>query len=292
MPLDWNPFGGNWGGGTQLPTFGGSSGGMFGGIGDVVEDIRDIFEDVDDIVDFIRGDNGTPAPVGLPAPGSWQPGGFPGSTGVNSSLQNLNASTGASTGAINVVVGNLPNQSDEESLFISFLQAIGVTSTIISWLWGSTPINWPQIAKDLFVYYMANQGNTGAVQAQVPADWFGPGGTTGSGSFPTLPTGPIGVPEQVGGFAAMAMDATPSQVYKAPPGYVTVNVPIAGGQTRKMFVLKKIATAMGLYKSRSKAPITATQYKAVKAAKRWETKLAKMMNESCQYKAVKKTSRR
>jgi hypothetical protein len=81
------------------------------------------------------------------------------------------------------------------------------------------------------------------------------------------------------------MVATPTQVYKARKGYVIVRDP-ATGQRYEM--MKELAYKLGLAKRRAKAPITAREYKAIKAASRFEGKLARMMKTSCTYKVTKK----
>ena len=91
-------------------------------------------------------------------------------------------------------------------------------------------------------------------------------------------------------FKPVTLPLVPREAYHVPKGYVLVRDP----QTNQpAVVLKEWARAAGLYKGRAKAPIKASEWKAMKTASRIEKKLAGMLNNSsCSYKATKKTSRR
>lgn len=273
-PGGFNPFGG---GGFQPGLPPGLGGSLFGGISDFVGDIRDIVGDVGDIIGIIRGDDPSAGTGG---------GGFPGTgtSGGSNPFTSLIGSVGG--GDSSVLAGSMPNQSSHEASFLEFLQAVGVAANIISWLWDNPPISWPKIAMDAFAAWFNNgqpSSPDGAVAPLIPIDW-----KTG-GSSTTLPAPTVQFPSAgFGGIMPIAMPAVARQVYKAPRGFVTVNVPNGDGTATKMFVQKRVATAMGLYKTRAKAPITGKEWKAVKKAKAYETKLARMLGDSCNFKVTKK----
>lgn len=277
-PTYFDPgFGGVPIGGGYPPAGGG---GWLGGIGDFVGDIRDIVGDVSEVIGIIRGDDvgagtgtgGFGAGTSLPVP----------SGGANP-FTNLIGNVGG--GNSEVLVNSLPNQSAAETSFIDFLRAIGVAASIINWLWENPPYTWPKIAADMFAaWFNAGQpsGPDGTITPLVPPEWK-------TGTSPSLPTTGTNFPTtHVGGLLPVAMPAVATQVYKAPKGYVTANVPQGNGTSTKMFVQKRVATALGLYKARAKAPITGTEWRAVKKAKRYEQKLAKMLGDSCNFKVTKK----
>lgn len=255
--------------GGQQPYPGG--GGLFGGIADFVEDIGDIVGGVGDIVDVIRGGSGGGG-GGTPSPNP-----FTGLTGDVGGGDSANLATG------------LGNQSAAEMSFLEFLKAVGVGLSIINWLWENPPISWPKIALDMFAAWF-NEGQPSTPDAViaplVPVDWK----TAGTPIGPMLPTtgGGMNLPSQYGGILPAVMPAVATTVYKAPKGYVTVRIPNGNGQQVKVFMQKKAATALGLYKNRVKAPISGKEYRYIKKAKAWEAKLARMMGDSCNYKITKK----
>lgn len=266
----FNPIGG---GGTPIglpfPQGGdGGGGGFLGGIGDFVEDIGDIIGGVGDIIDVIRG--GGSGGSGSPLPNPFE-----------DMVGQIGGGDSANLG------GALGNQSAEEQAFLEFLKAVGVAASVIAWLWQNPPISWPKIAMDMFAAWW-NQGQPSGpdnvITPLVPTEWK----TASGGSQLPVQTGSGMLPANYGGILPAIMPAVATTVYKAPRGYVTVRVPNGSGQYVKAFMQKKAAVALGLYKNRAKAPITGTQYRAIKKAKAWESKLARMMSDSCNYKVTKK----
>ena len=277
-PYSFDPFNaGNPGAGVPI---GNGGGGWLGGVGDAIEDLADIVGDVSDIIDIFGGGSGGGSGTGTGSP--FPPSGSTGPTPFSGLVGNIGGGDSA------VLVANIGNQSADEAAFLEFLRAIGVAASIIGWLWENPPITWPKIAADMFAAWF-NQGRPSqpesVITPLVPVEWKSGGSTTGS----PLPVPAPGIPSfGQQGVAPMAMQAYATQVYKAPKGYVTVRVPDGAGGFTKMFVLKKVAVAMGLYKNRKKAPITGKEYAYIKKAKAWETKLARMLGDSCNFKVTKK----
>lgn len=178
------------------------------------------------------------------------------------------------------------------SAFYSFLQDLGVYGSILAQMVSGSILSWPGLIQDAILYW-ASKNRPGAFTtdgqfidnnflgdfkdgAQYPIGPPLPGGGSG---LPTVPGGGYGP------FAAPVIPATPVQVYKARKGYVIVRDPATGA---KYEMMKELAYKLGLAKRRKKAPITAREYDAIKKAQRFESKLARMMKSSCNYRVTKK----
>ena len=186
-------------------------------------------------------------------------------------------------------------QKDQSTLnaFYSFLQDLGVYGSILAQMVSGSILSWPGLIQDAILYW-ASKNRPGAFTADGQfidnsflGDFKDPGG--GGSPYPIgppLPGGgstlPVG---QYGPFGMPVRPATPTQVYKASKGYVIVTDPQTG---QKYEMMKELAYKLGLAKRRKKAPITASQYAAIKAAKRWESKLSRMLKDSCNYRVTKK----
>lgn len=241
--------------------------GSFGGGGGWLGDIGDFLEDAGRIVDIIGGGDGDGGG------GGWNPG------------FDLGGGSGKSLETTLVAVENKPNIKQG---FISFLRSVQVADSWLRDLTGLPTLSWPAaIARVLELWLQEDQPSTGrtgngiVVREQIPPEYFGPS---------TLPTQPG---TGVGGFGLqdinnampIVMAATPTMVFKAPPGMVTVKDPYTG---EKKFLNKQVARAMGLWRPRKKAPISAKDWDAAKKAKRIETKLSKMLKGSCNFKVTQK----
>ncbi len=176
--------------------------------------------------------------------------------------------------------------------FLSFLQDLGVYGTILAQMVSGSILQWPTLIQDAMLYW-ASKNRPGAytedgkfIGDSFLVDYRDP---NPSPIGPPIPTPGGGLPVVGGGtygpFGTPVIQATPTQVYKARKGYVIVRDPETGARYE---MIKELAYKLGLAKRRKKAPITATQYAAIKAAKRWESKLSRMLTDSCNYKVTKK----
>lgn len=119
-----------------------------------------------------------------------------------------------------------------------------------------------------------------------------PGMSGGNGGSPSMPTqfngnGTNGqfsddVSTLLGG-DRIVMEPGQKVINTAPPGWVVVDVPGHG----KKAVRKEVARCLGLWKSRSKPPISASDWKKLKTAKRVENK-AKKIAQTAGWKGLKK----
>jgi len=170
--------------------------------------------------------------------------------------------------------------------FISFLQNAGAA---ISWInsFINNPIpSWPVFLIDLVVFWLKRGAPATAGQSgfQESAGMLQSGGFTGGSTLPT----PMNGFELLAGTALVnpVLQATPTMVYKAPKGYVTVTHPTTGA---KLFVEKTLAYRAGLVKRRKRAPFTARQWNSLKEAARVEEKVKRMASRSfSKYKCVRK----
>lgn len=92
-----------------------------------------------------------------------------------------------------------------------------------------------------------------------------------------------GTVSQLVGSNQIVMEPGRKVIADAPPGYVIVNMPDGS----KKAVLKDIARKLGLWKARSKPPISASDWKKLKAADRVKKK-AKKIAQTADWKCVKK----
>jgi len=67
---------------------------------------------------------------------------------------------------------------------------------------------------------------------------------------------------------APVMNATQTVTYRAPKGYVVVDLVGSNGQTSKVAMWKPMARSLKLWKARAKPPIKASEWKALKTAER------------------------
>lgn len=257
------------------------------GVPNWLETIGGIVEDVGGILDVLfpgrsTGSGGTTYPT---TTGGGQ------QTPVPTIDQSLLGQNFAGAGQREQALAAVESSPDTKQKFINFLVAIRVSNEVISRLTGLPTLQWPALLADLLLLWLSRgqpvdaQNQHGQVVAgQVPGSLLtGTGGGNGSSTLP-IPGGGIGIPE-MGQYAPIAMPATPVQCYRAPKGYVVVRHPQTG---QRAYVLKNVARAMGLYKSRRKAPITGREWDAVKKASRYEKKLARMLGDSCNFKVTKK----
>jgi len=82
----------------------------------------------------------------------------------------------------------------------------------------------------------------------------------------------------------IVMEPQQKVINTAPPGWVVVDMPDGSG---KKAVRKEIARCLGLWKSRSKPPISASDWKKLKTANRVKKK-AKKIAQTADFKCVKK----
>jgi hypothetical protein len=101
------------------------------------------------------------------------------------------------------------------------------------------------------------------------------GGSGGNGLAQTT--------QQLVGSNQIVMEPGKKTINTAPPGYVVVTLP--SGQ--KKAVLKSVARKFGLWKPRSKPPITASDWKKLKRAEQVKKK-AKKIAQTADFKVTKK----
>ncbi len=82
----------------------------------------------------------------------------------------------------------------------------------------------------------------------------------------------------------IVMETIPKVINTAPPGWVVVDMPDGSG---KKAVRKEVAKCLGLFKSRSKPPISASDWKKLKTANRVRNK-AKKIAQTADFKCTKK----
>lgn len=255
---------------TPGPVGGGGGGSGGGGFGEVVGDLGDLIGDIGELWEQIGGGGGggggggfgLPIPIGVPSKD------------------------------VSTLVGAVEAKPEIKQAFINFLRSVQVADSWLQQLTGLPTLSWPAFVSEVLLIWLSNESpitgtSPGGPQTAetIPGNMFGPAdlGTNGSmnGAF-------IGIPE-LDRIKPVSMEAYPTMVYRAPPGYSTVTDP----QTKKKyFVRTPVAKAMGYVKSRKKAPIKATEWDAIKKASRFETKLVKMINGmACNYTAKRKTRR-
>lgn len=254
---DWTP---PWGGG------GGGNGGPLGGpVGDAVEWLGGVL----DYFGVSWGDVG-----------SWLSPLFSG--GPNA------PATGTKEEKAAALEQTFKQSSSLREAFITFLRNAGAT---ISWInnFINNPIpSWPIFLIDLALFWL---------QKGAPATAGSPGFSEtatlwnqqfGGGSNLPLPGGGMTDFSLLAGTALMnpVVQATPTMVYKAPKGYVTVTHPTTGA---KLFVEKNLAYRAGLVKRRGRAMITYSEGKTLRTAARVEEKIARLSKKSFnKYKCVRK----
>jgi len=236
---------------------GGNGGGILNDISDIIGDVQDLLDDIG--IGGGGGGNGSGLPLVDPSD-------LPSSKG-----DQLNAAFASAPGL--------------KERFIQFLQAAGV---YITWLnnFINTPVpNWPVYVIDLAIFWLKNSAPAtqadptfGTVADYVPENLATPG------NLPVPAPGGGGL-AQLGGFLPPVVATQVKTVLKVPRGYVIVTDPMTG---QKVGLLKNVAKAAGLYKERVKAPITGSDWRAMKKAKRLQAKLAKMAKDTCDtYKVTK-----
>lgn len=119
------------------------------------------------------------------------------------------------------------------------------------------------------------------------------GMTGGNGGTPSMPTqfnGNGSNGQYSGDIASLlggdriVMEPQQKVIHSAPPGWVIVDMPDGSG---KKAVRKEVARCLGLWKARSKPPISASDWKKLKTAKRVENK-AKKIAQTAGWKGLKK----
>lgn len=249
------------------PIGGGGGGSGGGGFGEVIGDLGDLVGDIGDLWEQIGGGgSGGGGGIGLPVPI-----GVPGKDASS-------------------LVGAVETKPAIKQAFINFLRSVQVADSWLQNLAGLPTLSWPAFVADVLLIWLSNESPiTGTspggpeTAETIPGNMFGPSTlpTPGGGSG-----GLIGIPE-MGTLGAVAIPAYPTMVYRAPRVRSTVTDPVTG---EKWFVKTAVARAMGLVKTRKKAPFKASEWDAMKKASRGETKLVKMINSlSCNYTAKKKT---
>lgn len=114
---------------------------------------------------------------------------------------------------------------------------------------------------------------------QVPAAVIGGAQSLlGNGAQVTVPTN--GGAVTAGMPIAPVMNARQTLTYRAPKGYVVVDLVGSNGQSSKVAMWKPLARSLKLWKARPKPPIKASEWKALKTAGRVRTKAKKIAMES------------
>lgn len=260
-PIGGSPFVGGdpWGNlGSPLPFDD-----VFTPIGDVFDDVTDFIGDVQDLLDVI----------GL------------GGGGGGDVSQFIDLDEDKKQKATIVA---LESQSGLKTAFINFLKTAGVISQWIHDFTNSPVPNWPTFIINLAVMWL-ERSRPATVATAGGAEigrLIGPPYTDnntlpvpGGGGVPVTPLPGI-MPgfDHLAAFMQPVLQATPTMVYRAPKGYVTVTHPQTG---QKAFVLKSIAKGAGLYKERKKAPISGKEWAMMQKAKRLENKLVNMTKKTC-----------
>lgn len=164
--------------------------------------------------------------------------------------------------------------------FVEWMKGFGLVASIASRLQSGNILEWPMIIQDLIILFYHNQpkANELAPTLVTEANKTAPAHTGqfgGSGSY-------LGTLAQL---KPPTLPLVPREAYYVPKGYVLVTDPQSG---QKVVVLKELAKAAGLYKSRVKAPITGSEWRAYKKGKSIENKMARMLGDSSKFKVTKK----
>jgi len=247
-------------------------GGGFGAVGDFIGDLGDLADDVGGLFDDLG--------IGGGSSGS---GGFspPVPIGTNKLRNDL--------------LGAVEAKPTLKAAFVNFLRSIQVADSWLQNLTGLPTLSWPAFVSDLLLIWLDNERPASGespggfeVRQATPQNLFGPSSLPipGGGSGGVLPG--IGIPE-LNTFMPISMPAVPVMTLRAKKGYSIVTNPMTG---EKIQLRTDVARALKLIKPRKKAPIKGSEWDAIKKAYRFEKKIAGMLNKTCGYKAVKKTSGR
>lgn len=169
-----------------------------------------------------------------------------------------------------------------KGLFITFLRNAGTAITWVNQFINSPAYNWPVFLIDLALFWLEKGAPTearqagfseAASQAQLVVP---PGGN--------LPVPGPGIPGGLEAIAPTVMAATPTMVYKAPPGFVTVTI-----QGQKVWMRKQVAYSLGYKKRRKRPPFSAAEWETLKTAGRVEEKVKRLSTRNFRkYKCVRK----